>query len=116
ALMTPFVALSGIPAALSDIVTGLVTSEIQLVLLIAPVLITLGLFLDAIGMLLIVMPILLPVLLALNANLIWFGIIMIKFIEIGLVTPPVGLNVYVVKGVVGSAIPTHVIFRGILWF
>ena len=116
ALMTRFVALSGMPAALSNLVTGLVSDEIQLVLLIAPVLIILGLFLDAIGMLLIILPILLPVLLALDANLIWFGIIMIKFIEIGLVTPPVGLNVYVVKGVVGNTIPTHVIFKGIVWF
>jgi len=49
-------------------------------------------------------------------NLIWFGIIMIKYLEIGLITPPVGLNVYVIKGVVGDSIPLETIFRGITWF
>jgi len=115
-LMTRFMAFSGIPGALAGLITGFVTNQVQLVLLIAPVLVVLGLFLDAIGMLLIMVPVLLPVLMSIGVDLIWFGIIAIKFIEIGLVTPPVGLNVYVVKGVVGHLVPTHVIFKGIAWF
>ena len=49
-------------------------------------------------------------------NLIWFGIILIKLLEIGLVSPPVGLNVYVIKGAVGNSVPLQTIFKGVGWF
>ena len=48
--------------------------------------------------------------------MIWMGIILIKYIEIGLLTPPVGLNVFVVKSVVGDRIPIMRIFGGMTWF
>ncbi|MGA1066885.1 MAG: TRAP transporter large permease subunit, partial [Alphaproteobacteria bacterium] len=47
---------------------------------------------------------------------IWFGIILIKLLEIGLVSPPVGLNVYVIKGAVGNSVPLQTIFKGVGWF
>ncbi len=53
---------------------------------------------------------------SLDINLIWFGILIVKYLEIGLITPPVGLNVFVIKGIVGDAIKTEIIFKGILWF
>ena len=49
-------------------------------------------------------------------NLIWVGILVIKYLEIGLLTPPVGLNVYVVKGVAGDRIALGTIFKGVTWF
>ena len=49
-------------------------------------------------------------------NLIWFGVIVVKLLEIGLITPPVGLNAFVVKSVVGRDIPVHTIFAGISRF
>ena len=48
--------------------------------------------------------------------MIWFGVLVIKYLEIGLVTPPVGLNVFVIKSVVGKSVPLEVIFKGVLWF
>ena len=76
----------------------------------------LGMFLDPIGVMLLTLPVVFPVMEGLGFNLIWFGVIMIKYLEIGLITPPVGLNVYVIKGVVGPSIPLEEIFRGIAWF
>ena len=53
---------------------------------------------------------------ALDLNLIWFGILVIKYLEIGLITPPVGMNVYVIKSVVGDKIELETIFKGVAWF
>ena len=53
---------------------------------------------------------------ALKLDLVWIGVIVVKYIEIGLLTPPIGLNAYVVKGVVGDAVPLTTIFRGLAWF
>ena len=61
-------------------------------------------------------PVVTPVVQELGYDLVWFGVIMVKFLEIGLITPPVGLNVYILKGVVGDAVPLETIFKGILWF
>jgi TRAP-type C4-dicarboxylate transport system permease large subunit len=58
----------------------------------------------------------LPVVNGAGMNLIWFGIILIKLLEISLVTPPVGLNVYVIKGAVGSLVSLDEVFRGVAWF
>ena len=49
-------------------------------------------------------------------DLIWFGIIVIKLLEIGLITPPIGLNVYVIKGALGTSVPIQKIFAGVTWF
>jgi TRAP-type C4-dicarboxylate transport system permease large subunit len=58
----------------------------------------------------------LPVVNGAEMNLIWFGIIVIKLLEIGLVTPPVGLNVYVIKGAVGNLVALEDVFYGVMWF
>ena len=53
---------------------------------------------------------------ALGLDLVWFGVIVVKYVEIGLLTPPVGFNAYVVKDVGGDTVPLHDIFRGCFWF
>ena len=67
-------------------------------------------------MMLLTLPVVTPVIAELGYDLVWFGVIMIKFLEIGLITPPVGLNCFILKGVVGNAVPLETIFKGILWF
>jgi TRAP-type C4-dicarboxylate transport system permease large subunit len=49
-------------------------------------------------------------------DLVWIGVILVKYIEIGLLTPPVGFNVYVIKSVVGNEISLETVFKGVLWF
>jgi tripartite ATP-independent transporter DctM subunit len=115
-LLTRFFALSGVTDILADFVGGQGYSQIQVILLISVALVLLGMLLDPIGIMLLTIPILLPVLETQDINLIWFGILMAKFLEIGFITPPVGLNVFVVKGIVGDLVPTHKIFKGIAWF
>jgi len=75
----------------------------------------LGMFMDAIGMLLLTLPVVYPAVVALGFDPIWFGIILVKMVEIGLITPPVGLNCYVVNGV-RPDIPLETIFRSVLPF
>ena len=75
----------------------------------------LGMFMDAIGMLLLTLPVVYPAVIALGYDPIWFGIIVVKMAEICLITPPIGLNCFVVAGV-RPDIPVSDVFRGIAPF
>lgn len=115
-VLTRFMALSGVPSYLSATAVELGASPVALMIAISVVYVILGMFLDPLGIMLLTLPVLLPVMVSTGADLIWFGIILTKFLEIGLITPPIGLNVFVVKSVVGNRIPMTHIFHGVLWF
>ena len=70
---------------------------------------------EGLSMILLTVPVFLPVILALGFDPIWFGILIVRVIEIGLITPPVGINVFVIKGI-AKDVPMYTIFRGILPF
>jgi len=72
----------------------------------------LGMFMDAIGMLILTLPVVFPAVMALGCDPIWFGIIVVEMAEIRLITPPIGLNFYVVNGV-RPDIPLSDVFKGI---
>lgn len=114
-LLTRFMAFSGVPVFLGAAVQDLAIHPIWLVIAIAVIYLILGMFLDPLGMMLLTLPVFLPMFHAIQLDLIWFGILLVKFIEIGLITPPVGLNVYGVKVLVPE-IPLGTIFRGAGWF
>jgi len=116
ALFTRFLAFSGIPNLLADMISAGGASPLAIIFSISVVYILLGCFLDPLGVLLLTLPILLPVFETANINLVWIGIILVKYIEIGMLTPPVGLNVFVMKGVVGDAVRLTDIFKGVTWF
>ncbi len=111
-----FVALTGVAGHLTGWATNLDVEPIWVLLSLSLVFVVLGTFMDPLGMMLLTLPVVTPVITNLGYDLVWFGVIMVKFLEIGLITPPVGLNVYVLKGVVGDAVPLETIFKGILWF
>lgn len=115
-LFTRFLALSGMPATLGAFIGGLELSPYVVILVMIGIYLILGMFLDPIGIMLITLPILLPVFKAVGLDLVWIGVLVVKMIEVGLLTPPVGLNVYVVKSVVGDAVSLSRIFRGTTWF
>ena len=71
---------------------------------------------EPVGIMLLTLPVFIPPLEALGANLIWFGILMVKLLEIGLITPPVGLNVFAAKALVRDQISLREIFAGCGWF
>ena len=91
-------------------------NQIVIILMIAVLFVILGMVIDSIGLILLTLPILLPVLEAADINLIWFGIICIKLLEIGLVTPPVGLNLYVLHSALSGEVTLRNIISGTTWF
>lgn len=115
-LYTRFLALTGMSRLLSDMIVPLGLDPLLVMLAITVIFLILGMFLDPLGILLITMPVFVPLVNALDMNLIWFGVLAVKFIEIGMLSPPLGFNVYVVKSVVGNTIPLQRIFAGVSWF
>lgn len=115
-LLGKLMALSGLPNALTGMLLEFGGDRYSVILMVVVLYLVLGMFLDSIGILLLTLPILLPITEAVGIDLIWFGIVLIKLLEIGLVTPPVGLNVYVMKGALGNLVSLPTIFRGVTWF
>ncbi len=101
-LYTRQVALTGIPMTVSDWVSTAGLDMAAFLAVYFVILLVLGMLLDSVSIMLIVLPIMLPVLDALDGDKIWFGIVTTVAIEIGLLTPPFGLSVYVVKGVLSK--------------
>jgi tripartite ATP-independent transporter DctM subunit len=115
-IFTSFIAVSGLPDRLVEVIVNTQMSLYGLMIFIVILYIFLGCFLDAMSMMLLTLPVLLPILIQMEVNLIWFGIILCKLMEMGAITPPLGITVYVVKGVVGDKMTLEEIFRGIWWF
>ena len=115
-IFVAFVALTGVATAAVDFVTAIEPSAWLLLTLIALVYLVLGMFLDPIGIMVLTLPLTVPLVESYGMDLIWFGVVVIKLLEIGLITPPVGLNVFVIAGVVGREAPIDRIFAGIARF
>lgn len=115
-LLQRFLALSGAGTYISELIIGQ-NADIAWVLLgIVMIYLLLGMFLEPIGAMLLTLPIVLPIINSAGLSLVWFGVVLTKLLEIGMITPPVGMNVFVIKGVVGNLISTTGIFKGIMWF
>jgi len=115
-MYTKLLALAGISQMFTDMIGSWAINPLLLVIATSIVYLILGMFLDPLGIILITIPIFVPMFAALNLDLVWLGVLVVKYVEIGLLTPPVGFNVYVVKNVVGDSIPLETIFRGCFWF
>ncbi|WP_417209722.1 TRAP transporter large permease [Antarctobacter sp.] len=115
-LLGRFVAISQADVWISDLVGLFASNFVLLMGMIVLLYLVLGMFLDPLGAMLLTMPILLPVMRDQGLDLLWFGVILAKLLEIGMITPPVGLNVFVLKSVVGDAVPIGTIFRGVAYF
>lgn len=115
-LFTRFLAYAGLPVFLAEQIALLGLNPLAIILGLSVLYLVLGCFLDPLGVLLLTLPVVVPVMKAAGIDPIWLGVILVKYLEIGMLTPPVGLNVYVVKGVVGDTIPLLTIFRGVMWF
>jgi tripartite ATP-independent transporter DctM subunit len=111
----PFLALSGLPSKLAATLVGLEVPRLVILLILVAVYIVLGMFLEGFSILVLTLPIVIPIVKALNYDLIWFGVLMVILLEMGLISPPVGINVFVVKGLVPD-VPMSQIFIGILPF
>lgn len=115
-LLTRFLALSGAGDYLSELIIGMDAGIVMILIVIVLIYILLGMFLEPIGAMLLTLPIVLPIIDNAGLNLLWFGVVLTKLLEIGMITPPIGMNVFVIKSVVGNLASTSSIFRGIFWF
>lgn len=110
-----FLGFTGFTRTMTETILGLDVPPIAILIGFLLVYLLLGMFMDAIGMMALTLPLFHPIAQGLGFNEIWFGILVVKMIEIALITPPVGLNVYVMKATVPE-VPTHEIFRGTIPF
>jgi tripartite ATP-independent transporter DctM subunit len=115
-IYTKFLALTGSGDLIRDAIGSWALDPLLLIIAVSIVYIILGMFLDPLGMILLTIPIFVPMFAALNLDLVWLGVIVVKYIGIGLLTPPVGFNIYVVSAALNKTIPLNVIFRGAYWF
>ena len=114
-LFAYFIALTQLPNAIRDGMETMGAAPWMMMLIIVAFYIVLGFFLDAISMILISVPIFLPVAVAAGYDGIWFGILVLLVTEVGLITPPVGLNIFVIRGQMPDVSLAN-IYRGILPF
>ena len=113
----PFMSLTEVPAQLVTLLTSLPIGDMGVLLIIILVYIFLGMFLESIAMLVLTIPVVIPIAIGLEWDLIWFGIIVVIVLEMGMISPPVGINVFIVKSIAPD-VPMGTIFRGIwpFWF
>ena len=101
---------------LSSAILSVTGDPILLMIGIVCLYLVIGMFLEPMGAMMLTLPIILPVVEAAGWSLLWFGVVLAKLLEIGMVTPPIGMNVFVIKSVVGDLVETMTIFRGVVWF
>ncbi len=108
----PFMSLTELPAQLVTILTSLPIGDLGVLLVIILAYMFLGMFLESMAMLVLTIPVVIPIAVGLDWNLIWFGIIIVIVLEMGMISPPVGINVFIVKSIAPD-VPMAEIFRGI---
>jgi tripartite ATP-independent transporter DctM subunit len=110
-----FMAISNIPFELADWVGNLPISPIAIMGVIIVIYFIGGFFMDSMALIVVTVPIFFPIVKTLGVDPIWFGVIIVLIAEMGVITPPVGVNVFVIKGIAPD-IPLHHIFKGIFPF
>jgi C4-dicarboxylate transporter DctM subunit len=106
-----FLAITKLPMRLATFVDSLQVNPYVVLAAIVIIYIILGCLMDSLAMVMLTVPIFLPIILAMGFNPIWYGVLMIMVMEMGLITPPVGMNVYIVAGV-AKDVPLFKIFKG----
>ena len=114
-LFNPFLAVTRIPANLAGYVGGLDLAPVAVLVLIVFGYIVLGTFLEGIAIMVLTIPIVFPMIVDMGYDPIWFGALLVVVLEMSLISPPLGLNVFVVKGI-ADGVPMSEIFKGVLPF
>ena len=114
-VFNPFLALTQIPSDLAGLLIGSELSRLGILAILLAAFIVLGMFLEGFAILVLTLPIVHPLIVELGYDPIWFGVLMVIVLEMGLISPPVGVNVFVVKGI-AEDVPMRDIFVGIMPF
>jgi C4-dicarboxylate transporter DctM subunit len=114
-IFNAFLAVTTIPMELAGWVSGLALPPVFIMVIILLMYVMLGTFLDELSMILLTLPIFYPVVTRLGFDPIWFGVVIVLVVEMGMISPPVGMTMFVVKGIAPD-IPIETIFKGVLPF
>jgi tripartite ATP-independent transporter DctM subunit len=114
-VLNPFLAVTHIPTTLGEGLAGLGLGPYGALTVIIIAYVFLGMFLDGLSMLVVTIPIVFPIMMQNGFDPIWFGVVAVIVVEMGMITPPVGMNVFVVRGIAPD-VPMTTIFRGVLPF
>jgi C4-dicarboxylate transporter DctM subunit len=114
-IFSAFLAMTTIPMEVADWVSGLGLSPTVIIIIIILMYLVLGTFMEELSMILLTIPIFYPVVTMLGFDPIWFGIVIVLVVEMGMISPPVGMTMFVVKGIAPD-IPMGTIFKGVLPF
>ncbi|MCF0120883.1 MAG: TRAP transporter large permease [Oscillospiraceae bacterium] len=107
-----FLTITQLPTKLAEIITGLNVNRYVILAAIIVLYAIMGCFMDSLAMVMLTVPIFLPIMTSIGFNPVWYGVLMIMVMEMGLITPPVGMNVYIVNGV-AKDVPLQRIFAGV---
>jgi len=111
-----FVGITGLPQQLESLLSGVALPSIVVIVIILIIYLLLGAVMDSHSVLFITVPIVVPLVAGYGYDLVWWGVIMLMVLETGLITPPFGIHVFVLKGIAGADVPLGTIFRGVMPF
>ncbi|TXL70329.1 TRAP transporter large permease [Vineibacter terrae] len=114
-IFAEFVSFAGMPEALVELIRFMALSPLAVIAVMMGIYLVLGCVLDSLAMILLTVPIFFPIVMALGYDPVWFGVLIVVVIEIGLITPPIGMNVFVLNAMLAD-VPVTSIFRGIVPF
>lgn len=115
-MFTKFIGLSGVGGAINSLMIGMDLGYYQLLIVIVILYLILGMFLEPFGAMLITLPILMPLLNAEGISMVWFGVFLVKLLEVGMITPPLGMNVFIIKNVASKYVSLAQVFKGVMPF
>ncbi|WP_372053889.1 TRAP transporter large permease [Tistrella mobilis] len=115
ALFNYFVETSGLPQALVGAIAAAGLGQLEVIILLVAFYLVLGCFMDSMSMVLLTVPAVFPLIEANGIDPIWFGILLVTVVELGLITPPIGMNLFVLKGI-DARLDLGVVIRGVLPF
>ncbi|MFZ7090250.1 TRAP transporter large permease [Primorskyibacter sp. 2E233] len=115
-MFTRFLGITGLSSFIAKQVGAADIGYFQLMFMVVIVYLLLGMVMEPFGAMLVTLPVFIPLLNAEGISLVWFGVLVVKLLEIGMITPPVGLNVFVIRNVASEHVTTAQIFAGVLPF
>jgi TRAP transporter, DctM subunit len=116
AMFTRFLGMTGLSGFLSSFVAGADLPYWQLMAIVVVIYLILGMFMEPFGAMMVTLPVLLPIFRQEGIDLVWFGVLLVKLLEIGMITPPVGMNVFVIRNVASQYATVAQIFKGVVPF
>ena len=111
-----FIGITGLPEKLVSMLSSMTIPSLGVIAVLLVIYIILGCVMDPFPVMVITVPIVAPLITAMGYDLVWWGIVMVCVVETGMITPPFGINVFILKGIAGGDVPMWTVFRGVMPF